>query len=193
MKLTYIKSFLLTAIVAISATSCSDYLETAPHASISDASFWTGESDAMLALVGCYRSETGWSHDAFDTPQGLIYLDLAAGMGSEKESFTTNMASVNTLATNGNIKWYWGNAYTHIARHNTFLQNIVNCPMNETRKEEMIAEVKTLRAFFLYQLAFYYKDAPMPLQPLTVEEANSIVQTPQDDICFKVSKIDIIR
>lgn len=186
MRLTYIKSIFLAATVALTATSCSDYLDTAPHASISDASFWTGESDAMLALVGCYRAETGWSHDAFDTPQGLIYLDLAAGMGSEKESFTTNMASVNTLATNGNIKLYWGNAYVHIARHNTFLTNIGDCPMDETRKKEMIAEVKTLRAFFLYQLAFYYKDAPMPLTPLSVEEANSIEQTPQAAIYDQV-------
>lgn len=188
MRLSNIKNIFLAAVVALSSTSCSDFLDTAPYASISDASFWTGESDATLALVGCYRSETGWSHDTFDAPQGLIYLDLAAGMGSEKESFTTNMAGVNTLATNGNIQWYWGNAYVHIARHNTFLENIVNCPMDEKKKAEFIAEVKTLRSFFLYQLAFYFKDVPMPLTQLSLTEANSIAQTPQADVYDQVEK-----
>ncbi|MBD5280944.1 MAG: RagB/SusD family nutrient uptake outer membrane protein [Bacteroides sp.] len=188
MKLLDIKFLTMAVGIALSSVSCSDYLDTAPYASISDASFWTGESDAILALTGCYRAETGWSHDAFDAPQGLIYLDLAAGMGSEKESFTTNMASVNTLATNGNIQWYWGNAYVHIARHNTFLENIANCPMDEDKKAEFIAEVKTLRSFFLYQLAFYYKDVPMPLSPLTLSEANFISQTPQEDVYDQVEK-----
>ena len=72
--------------------------------------FWTGENDAYLALVGCYRFQTGWSHDDFATPQGLLYLDFAGGNGTEKENFTTLMASSNTVATNGNIEWYWKNA-----------------------------------------------------------------------------------
>jgi hypothetical protein len=50
----------------------------------------------------------------------------------------------------------------------------------------MIAEVKTLRAYFLFNLAFYYKDAPMPLTSLSVDEANSISQTPQAGIYQQV-------
>jgi hypothetical protein len=171
---------------SLSLSSCSDFLDKDPHDSISDGNFWNSESDAKLALVGCYKFQTGWSHDSFDTPQGLMYLDLAGGNGTEKENFTTNMASVNTTATNSNLRWYWANAYTQIAKYNTFLDNIVNCPMNETTKAAMIAEVKTLRAYFLFNLAFYYKDAPMPLTSLSVDEANSISQTPQAGIYQQV-------
>ena len=91
--------------------SCSDLLEKNPPSAISDNTFWTGENDAYLALVGCYRFQTGWSHDDFATPQGLLYLDFAGGNGTEKENFTTLMASSNTVATHGNIEWYWKNAY----------------------------------------------------------------------------------
>ena len=80
--------------------SCSDLLEKNPPSAISDNTFWTGENDAYLALVGCYRFQTGWSHDDFATPQGLLYLDFAGGNGTEKENFTTLMASSNTVATN---------------------------------------------------------------------------------------------
>ena len=167
-------------------SSCSDILDKDPTASISDATFWTDEHDAKLALVGCYRFQTGWSHDNFDSPQGLLYLDFAGGNGTEKENFTTLMASSNTVATNGNIQWYWSNAYTQIAKYNTFLDNIGNCNMDEVKKRAWSSEIKSLRAYFLYNLAFYFKYVPMPLTTLNVEAANSITQTPQAEVYTQV-------
>lgn len=176
--------FVLVSLLA----GCSDLLDKMPPSAISDGSFWTGEGDAELALIGCYRFQTGWSHDDFATPQGLLYLDFAGGNGTEKENFSTLMASSNTVATNGNLRWYWANAYTQIAKYNTFLDNIENCPMNEKKKEQMVAEVKCLRAYFFFSLAFYFKDVPMPLTSLTQAEANSISQTPQADVYVQVEK-----
>ena len=167
-------------------TSCSDALDKAPTAAISDATFWTEENDAKLALVGCYRFQTGWSHDNFDSPQGLLYLDFAGGNGTEKENFTTLMASSNTQATNSNIYWYWANAYTQIAKYNTFLDNIDNCKMDDTKKKTWSSEIKCLRAYFLYNLAFYFKDVPMPLTTLNVESANTIGQTSQAEVYAQV-------
>ena len=47
-----------TALLSLT-TSCSDLLEKNPPSEISNGNFWTGESDAKLALVGCYRFQTG--------------------------------------------------------------------------------------------------------------------------------------
>lgn len=173
-------------VTLIMMTSCSDYLEKDPPTEISNGNFWTGVSDAKLALVGCYRFSTGWNHDNFDSPQGLLYLDFAGGNGTEKENFTTLMASSNTQATNSNLYWYWANAYTEIANHNTFLDNITDCKMDEATKKIMIAEVKTIRAYFFFNLAFYYKDIPMPLTTLSVEDANTIEQTSQSNVYAQV-------
>lgn len=180
------KAGLFALALLLGAAGCSDLLDKEPPSAISNGSFWTGEGDAMLALTGCYRFQTGWSHDDFATPQGLLYLDFAGGNGTEKESFSTLMASSNTVATNGTLRWYWGNAYIQIAKYNTFLENIVNCPMDETKKETWSAEVKCLRAYFLFNLAFYYKDVPMPLKALSVEEANTISQTSQAEVYAQV-------
>ena len=181
-----IKACLVTLALSLVTVSCSDLLDKEPPSSISDGSFWTGEGDAMLALTGCYRFQTGWSHDDFATPQGLLYLDFAGGNGTEKENFSTLMASSNTVATNSNLRWFWGNAYTQIAKYNVFLENITDCPMDGDKKEIWSAEVKCLRAYFLFNLAFYYKDVPMPLKTLSVEEANTISQTPQADVYAQV-------
>lgn len=183
----YTSVVLFPVILAAGLTACStDLLEKNPPAAISNGNFWTGESDAHLALVGCYRFESGWSHDDFLTPQGLLYLDFAGGNGTEKENFTTLMASTNTVATNSNLRWYWSNAYAHISRYNTFFGNIDNCPMDETLKNQYKAEVKCLRAYYLFSLAFYYKDVPMPLKTLSVAEANTIAQTPQQQVYDQV-------
>ena len=69
-------------------------------------SLLNNDNDAYMALVGCYRFNDGWTNDDFATPLGLLYLDLAGGHGTEKENFTTLMASTNTLATSSNINSY---------------------------------------------------------------------------------------
>ncbi|HLW10202.1 MAG TPA: RagB/SusD family nutrient uptake outer membrane protein [Fermentimonas sp.] len=188
-----IKACLLIGTVLLGTTSCSDFLDKQPPADISDNSFWTGEGDAKLALVGCYRFQTGWSHEDFATPQGLLYLDFAGGHGVEKENFTTQgMASSNTVATSGQVEWFWKNAYIQIAHYNTFLDNIDNCPMDESKRKLWVAEVKCLRAYYFLYLAFHYKDVPMPLKTLTVTEANSIPQTPQIDV-YAQSEKDLLE
>ncbi len=186
MKKYNIRSLIVYALVAsfmFATVSCDDMLDRQPLTSISDASFWSGEEDAMLALVGCYKFPSGWSSDDFAHPQGLMYLDLAGGNGVEKENFTTQgMASSNTIATSGNILGFWSNAYSQIAHYNTFLDKIVDCDMDENKKQVWIAEVKCLRAYYLFYLAFHFKDIPMPLTTLGIEEANTIAQTSQLDV-----------
>ena len=177
---------LVVTLLTVGTVGCSDFLELQPPAEISDANFWTGEGDAKLALVGCYRFSSGWSNDNFDSAQGLLYLDFSGGNGTEKENFTTNMASSNTVATNGNLNGYWRSSYEKLAKYNTFLDNIVTCPMDETKKTQWIAEVKTLRAYFLFNLAFYFQNVPMPLTTLSVEEANTMAQSSQADVYAQV-------
>lgn len=182
----YATKLLVVTLLTVGTVGCSDFLELQPPAEISDANFWTGEGDAKLALVGCYRFSSGWSNDNFDSAQGLLYLDFSGGNGTEKENFTTNMASSNTVATNGNLNWYWRSSYEKLAKYNTFLDNIVTCPMDENKKTQWIAEVKTLRAYFLFNLAFYFQNVPMPLTTISVEEANTMAQSSQADVYAQV-------
>lgn len=167
---------------------CSDFLDKQPYTSIADGNFWMTENDAKLALVGCYRVQAGWQNHDFQTSSGLLYLDFAGGHGVDKSGNSTSMASTNTASDNWPIDEYWMNSYGQLAAYNTFLDNIINCPMSEEKKALWSAEVKFLRSYILFNLAFYFKDIPMPLTTLTVEEANSISQTPQAKVYAQLEK-----
>ena len=180
--------YIIYLIITLFIISCNDFLDRQPTGSISDASFWKSESDADLAFNGAYRwgTLTGINWMDFGTDHGAIHLDLAGGNGIEKENTTTLMASSLLLPTNERVGQYWSASYTHLAHKNTFLDNIGDVPMDETKKAQYIAEIKFARAFYLFYLAFHFKDVPMPLTTLTVQEANTISQTPQADVYKQV-------
>jgi len=193
MKKNYIKSILIAALLSIVACffeGCSDVLDKQPTTSISDATFWKSENDVLLALVGCYEFPHGWNNDDFAHPQGLLYLDLAGGNGVEKENYTTlGMASSSTVATSDQVYGFWSNAYSQIATYNTFLDNVVKCSfLTDSERNVWTAEVKCLRAYYLFNLAFYWGKVPMPLTTLTVAQANSISQSSQDTVYSQVEK-----
>ena len=93
------KACLCALAVSLVTTGCSDLLDKEPPSAISDGSFWTGEGDAMLALTGCYRFQTGWSHDDFATPQGLLYLDFAGGNVVHISSGVSALVPIRWLLT----------------------------------------------------------------------------------------------
>lgn len=182
----------LIAAVAITATvltGCNkDYFDKQPLDAISDATFWKTEKDAMLALTGCYNIGAGWAGESFWMPRGLLYLDLMAGLGSEKEQIPDHMTDGTLNASYWLAGAYWGNSYHKIATCNNFLGNIGNITMDEQKKAIMIAEVRTLRAYELFNLALYYGDVPLPTRTLTIDEANSISRTPKAQVWEFVEK-----
>jgi len=168
-------------------TSCTDFLDKQPPSAISSDDFWINEDNALRALVGCYRTENDWTDRNFTSPIGLMRLEFAGGNGTEKdERSISEFASISVTASSSNIAEYWENTYKKIAYCNDFLDNIDVCPMDEAKKAIWKAEVKTIRTYYFFLLAFHWKDVPMPLHVLTIEEANSIAQTPQAEVYAQI-------
>jgi starch-binding outer membrane protein, SusD/RagB family len=179
------KSKLVIGFLALSfgVTSCSkDYFDKQPLDAISDATFWKTEKDAQLALTGCYNIGAFWTSETFWMPKSLMELDLGAGYGSEKELRPDHV----TDGTLTSAYWYtgafWSNAYSKIAKCNNFLDHVGAITMDAAQKKMMIAEVKALRAYDMYNLALYFGAIPMPTTALNVASANSIARTPQTEV-----------
>jgi hypothetical protein len=180
------KNYALSAILflglAMNAGCTKDYFDKQPLDAISDPTFWKTEKDAQLALIGCYNIGAGWTGETFWMPRSLVYLDLMAGFGSEKELIPDHVTDGTVTPSYGEIEAYWSNSYNKIARCNNFLDHIDAIDMDESEKKEMTAEVRTLRSYELFNLALYYGGVPLPTHLLTVEEADSISRTPQAEV-----------
>ncbi|WP_116787999.1 RagB/SusD family nutrient uptake outer membrane protein [Flavobacterium psychrotrophum] len=173
------------SVIALSViiTGCSDdFLDKQPLDQVSDATFWKNEKDAMLALTGCYDIDAFWAGQDFFNGISLLWLDLAAGEGSEKEHYPDGITDGTLNATNWVTASYWSNTYRKISRCNNFLDHIGDVTMDEQNKAIMTAEIRTLRAYCFFNLALYFGDVPMPEHLLTVEEANSIPQTSKANV-----------
>ena len=73
-----LKKYIFIGMTALLATSCSDFLDTAPKDALSPVSTWKTQEDADKFLVGCYNNwqdqyNSGWGWDGF-----LLYWDGAS-------------------------------------------------------------------------------------------------------------------
>lgn len=182
-QLNYIKLILLAVLVPVFLNSCKkNVLDKQPLDVLSDETFWKTESDANLALVGCYHTGTGFDGEDFWMPRSLLYLDLMAGNGSEKELIPDRMTDGSLDPSYWVPGAYWRNAYQKITTCNNFLAHISDIGMDAAKKDIMIAEVKTLRAYEYLNLALYFGDVPLNQKVLTIAEANSVTRTPRTEI-----------
>ena len=65
----------------------------------------------------------------------------------------------------------WKNCYSGISRANTAIVKIPEIKMNESKKNRLIAEARTLRALYYFNLVRFFGDVPLILDLKTVEDS----------------------
>ena len=185
---------LLTGFLA----GCSeDFLDRQPLDQLSTASFWKTESDAMLALTGVYYLEGEGSataakqqRDFWNQDNYLRLFEATTDNGFEKDNEVTNFNNGNLISTYTPVNDLWKTSYVKIAKCNNFLENIDKVTMDETKRAQMIAEVKTIRAFDYFYMAFLWGDVPLVTKLLSVNDANTVTRTPRAEvISFVISEL----
>ncbi|GHE45195.1 RagB/SusD family nutrient uptake outer membrane protein [Sphingobacterium griseoflavum] len=159
-----------------------DFFDKNPLDAISDATFWKTESDAMLALTGCYNTGGFWKGEDFWTPRSMVFLDMMAGNGSEKESIPDRMTDGTLNSAYWVVESYWKNSYQKIAACNNFLDHIDLVSMDNDLKASLVAEVRTLRAYEYFNLGLYYGGVPLVKNILSIDQANSVERASRDEV-----------
>ncbi|MFZ5429893.1 MAG: RagB/SusD family nutrient uptake outer membrane protein [Bacteroidota bacterium] len=182
----------ITILAGILLISCSEELETSPLTSLDDKTIWSSESNAMLALVGCYRGNIPYNSTGFETDWnsygGMIFLEFASDNALDRRATTTGNSTLHKLSdgtlvtTNGSIRNYWVNSYSKIAKCNVFIENIDKVPAPQPVIDRMKSEARFLRAIQYFYLSQYFWDVPLITKPITKEEANTIGKTSRTDI-----------
>ena len=148
-------------------SSCDDFLNTYPKDALSPSTTWNTEDDAQKFLVGCYNGWL-WGEEYF-------YLDCASDIGF-------NFHTHEGFRVIGDGSLHQGNpgyslySFTTIRRCDNFLANIDKVTFkNEATKNDMIAQVKTIRAYQYFKLNWWYGGVPI----IPLSESASEAQVPR--------------
>lgn len=164
---------------SVTMLGCSDdFFNKQPLDKVSDGTFWNTESDMQMAWAGCYNHGSGWVGNTFWAPRTMLWLDLMAGFGSEKEGRPDGVTDGTLNSSFWVTNEYWSQTWKTIVACNNFLEHIDNANVGEELKNRMKADVRTLRAYHYFYLATFWGDVPLVTRVLSIEEANSVSRTP---------------
>ena len=159
----------LLAGITMTATSCSDFLDTVPNDALSPSTTWKTEKDAESFAVGCYNT---WLNGA-----KLLYIDCGSDIAYNNFAHAgwrpwgdgSLNASTKKLATFYDFKT--------IRRCNDFLLNIEKVNFsNEDEKKDLAAQVRAIRAYNYFNMNFWYGGIAIIDSYNSAEEA----QVPRD-------------
>ena len=168
--------------MALVGTSCSDFLDTIPHDALSPSTTWQTEADAEKFLIGCYD---GWIDET-----GILYWDCASDFGFNfhiHEGFR-NIGDGGMTANNSVVNYY---SFGMIRRCNDFLKNIESIEFaNTADKNNMIGQVKTIRAYKYFNMNWWYGGVPIIESYETAEEAQVPRKTEEEVKQFVFDELD---
>ena len=175
-------SFALLVLSMIS--SCKKYLDVVPDDVATLDNAFAMRTQAKKYLFTCY---------SYMPKDGNTGVDPAMEGGDELwrivsrggPLFNIARGFQNVVSPYGDA--YWGSLYQGIRDCNIFLENIEKVPdMQETEKQQWIAEVKFLKAYYHFYLLRMYGPIPLVKNNLPVDAGVSEVQIARDpvDSCF---------
>jgi hypothetical protein len=184
--------YTLTALALCLLYSCTSILDTAPGNQISSGTMWTSEELADQGVIGVYyslqRPVQGGNVVGQDVSIGYYGFDVF-GMSGQGSYGIHNLftESVNPSNTRFAFTWRW--CYDGIHRANDAIVNLPSVPMPEEKQRRLIAECKTLRAFFYSRLNELFGGnglgVPLYLTPVSPSECNR-AQTPEAEIWAQI-------
>lgn len=159
--------------------ACSDFLDEDLQGVYSGSTFYKTSEHALLGINACYEPL------AFKSIENNIWVygdvasdDAIKGGNPGDQSEITFIDNFDTNADNGYIVSIWQHYYTGIARANDAIFNIPNIDMEESLKNQYVAEAKFLRAYYYFQLVNIFGEIPLKTLPVKTTEDLQVAVSP---------------
>lgn len=186
-KLLDFKLLLSLAVSAIIFAGCSNMLDLEPKGEInatnleeSNESITAESAEAMIA--GCYGKtfgESGHQYWVFDrTTNGDARADNCYGGSDNPANHDIDLLTTNAL--NANVNRDWSDLYTFIGTINETIDKVGKCTdaaLSANRKNEILAEARTLRAACYFEIVRTWGDAPLVLHPISTTNTQTIFES----------------
>ena len=148
-------------------SSCTD-LEPELYSDLTTSNAYSTASDVEAALTGIYADLNPFPGDAYLYYAGYLVMitDYAADMGfSTAGGDPTKMSNFTYDDNNRYFRLNWQNMYQVISNANMLLANAANVPMDDARKNQVLAEARFLRALSYSDLTDGWGPVPLMTKP----------------------------
>ena len=174
-----------TLLLAITFPGCSKLLDKHPITQVvtSDSTVSISATDAENAVAGAYITYKGYDFglefNVFDRiVNGDVVADNAYAGGDNTDNITLDLFTANSL--NGNVARDWKDAYGMIGKFNINIDQIQQCTdaaLSATRKNQMLGEIKFMRAYVYFDLVRMFGRVPLFLQPANTKSAEALLNS----------------
>lgn len=174
-------SYILLAVLSMSAVSCSDFLDRYPDDQLSPGSFWKTQKDALVALTGCYSGlnynynadirvyQYCWeatSDNALMNFTRYGFQEIGNGSISASSQYYNQMSGIYNFTT--------------IHACNDYLKNAADIVFDGS--EQWKAEVRCIRAYDYLIKAFNFGAIQLFLENANTVDEAKIGRTPQAEV-----------
>ncbi len=178
----------LAVVLFVGMSACNKILELSPNNRISSGTMWTTEGLVDQGVIGVYYSlqRPVYSAGLIGANANIGYYGYEAfGMTGQGEYNLGNLFSSAVNPGNTYFSYHWKWCYDGIHRANDAIANIPNAPIDQEKKNRLVAECKVLRAFFYMRLNELYGreglGVPVYTEPIDPSEANK-GQSPESEV-----------
>lgn len=149
------KIFRNTVVVLFALSVCSCSLKEEDDAYVSPDMFYKNVGQCEAAVRGCYQSlRSIYNKDMMMATEGVTDLMNASGSATQDAQLMLSPATARFGET------MWKQAYIGVRNCNMCITGIENSPVDKEKTAPMLAEAKTMRAFFYYLLTCLFGDVP---------------------------------
>ncbi len=144
---------------------CEDFLDKNLQGSLTQDSFPTSASDALLATNAVYSTTRNWNFNSGGFPIMDVMSD-DAHKGSNPNDQLPNVGPYDnftfTTTADGLDRW-WATLYEGIKRANVVIEKVETITMDAELKTRYIAEARFLRGLFYFDLVRAWGDVPLAI------------------------------
>ena len=187
----------LGALLALGAACNDEFLTEVPSDFVAPENFYRNEGDALAAVNAAYASFINLS-----SPLGSSdYVGRNFWMVAEypTEVVTSRLSAENERSLFGGfhtdmssshpyLEGIWQAAYSGINRANSVIARVPAVPMDEERRDQIVAEAKFLRALHYYWLAGLFGGVPLKIEETRSIDGGLLPRAPVEDVWAQVEQ-----
>lgn len=157
-------------------TSCSDYLDVRPQGQLDQEASALDPATAQKLVIGVYNTMWEGNMHGFSYVQMTNIASDDADKGSNTGDDMPNSGAIDNLTMDASVNTLnsiWATFYLGVARANQALATLDGSTLDATLKNQLIGEIRFLRAYFYFDLVRFFGGVPLIDRVITPQEASS--------------------